>query len=310
MATLSMSIAELIDHEISHLHHLLDSVPFGPRTDTKYFFLDVYKLTYGNVKALNLTEAVWEQKHPVAANKLLKLGISFGNLIRSLQNEQTAVEEKQANLKKGGRIQLVDPFGEGYDAKKDLPFAAHHIKFAKNLSHILKNFDIGVVHNVRPSRNSRSGVALESDTTSGNGSSVLSGHMASPIKLNSRQLLIEKLEINIKLDTLFTFKIVLRLLVRIFSILQELMELYNFDKYNDLNTLHGDCDSSLIFSYNSNFSGPVPETVTSPEDYLRLVKQTTSCINAGLVGPFTKMLLSEIVEPRVTNGFQSLLASI
>lgn len=303
-----MTIADLVDLELAHLAHLLEAVPFAPRTDTKSFFLEIYKLNYNEMKGLNLTEAVWEQRHPVPANKLLKLAISFGNLIRLLQMEQAAEELQSANIKRRPGPQNTDPFGEGYDSKAALPFAPHYVKFARNLFHILKNFDIGAPQTPRTVRNSRGSLG-ENDTTLANGSSTLSGPMSSPIKLNSRQLLIEKLEINIKLDTLFTFKIVLRLLVRIFGIIHELLGGYSCEEPSDTTTLQGD-ESSLIFSHISNTSGPVPESIHTAEDYVRLLRQITNRVNHGLVDPFTKMLLTEIVEPKVQIGFQGLLSSI
>lgn len=66
-----------LDEEINYIQDLLQSIPFS--SDRTTHFLKVYKISHQELMKLN------EQplKFPVDANKLLKLGISLGNLIRT-----------------------------------------------------------------------------------------------------------------------------------------------------------------------------------------------------------------------------------
>lgn len=309
-------MAEIVLEEISKISNVLDAVPMKPGVEAKCFFLGVYKLTFQDVKSLELTEPRWEQLHPVAVNKLLKLGISFGNLVKSFLLEQSAYESKQAqelNMRKNSR-QGVDPFLENYRPPK-LPVAPHYVNFSRNFFLLLKNFDIGTTQQVevKRSRNSRTSSGFgDSDTQSNTGSQTTtsSGMIGLPIKLNSRQLLIEKLEINIKLDPLFTMKIVLKLLVSMFTIVRALVDSIAADEVSELSAIKAYSENSSIFSNNSSTSGGNLDPILSMDEYVRLIKDIILRVNLGIVDPLNNMLLAEIVEPRVVASFLSLANNI
>lgn len=308
------NMADIVIEEILKIANILDSVPMKPGEEPKCYFLNVYKLTYRDIKGLNLSESRWDQLHPVSVNKLLKLGISFGNLVKSFLMEQAAYDNKQAQEKitRKGSHQDVDPFLENY-RPSTLPVPSHYISFARNFYIILKNFDIGPhqAAEAKRIRNSRasSGIA-ESDAQSNTGSHISSSGIAgSPIKLSSRQLLIEKLEINIKLDSLFTIKIVLKLLVSMFTIVRALVDSYAAEEVSELSA-KGYSESSSTFSNSSSTSGSNSESIASMDDYLKLIKDIILRVNLGIVDPLNSMLLAEIVEPRVITSFQNLANSI
>lgn len=257
--------------------------------------------------ALDFSEAAWDLRFSLLTNKLLKLGISFGNLLKMFENERKAQEAKDAREAQMGKKtpkQTDDPFSDGYDAQKAPKVPIFYLRFAQNLFHILKNFDIGTF----PYSAHRAKLApVESDLTSGNGSQTsLNGVNASPIKLSSRQLLIEKLEINIRLDALFTYKVVLLLLLRIYDVLEQLLR-----EFSELPEKR-DGDTSSLFSYTSlNLSGtPVSELVLSTDDYVRLNRAILHRVDAGIVGPFVQTLVTELVDTNVTSAFQTLITNI
>lgn len=308
--------SESIAREIALIEHILETVPFAPGgVDSKIYFLDVYKLKYSDIKSLNLNETTWEQYRQVAVNRLLKLAISFGNLIKSFEVDKAAYDAKIAQQRNFKNTRPgVDPFTDSYKPEKSLLVAPYFITFARNLSLILKNFDIGTPVSNGPSRAShasRSSVGLESDSHSFNGSQGSSSGAlpSSPIRLNSRQLLIEKLEINIRLDALFTLKIVFKLLLNIFARLKELVDSYSGEEVSELATIRAYSESSSIFSSASGGSGGA-DPVHNMEDYVRLVREIIHRIKSGIVDPFTNLLLTEIVESRVINGFQNLVSTI
>lgn len=303
-------MAEAVADQITRINNVLDSVPMKPGAESHKFFLDIYKLSYHDIKELNLTEQKWDQLHPVSVNKLLKLGISFGNLIKSFLIEQAAYEAKQAQEKNMKKKQTVDPFLENYKLPK-LAVPPHYINFVRNFYLLLKNFDIGsqLPAEAKRSRNSRQNSTLDSDTHSANGSHTSSNNvMGSPIKLNSRQLLIEKLEININLDALFTVRVVLKLLVSMFTIVRALVDSIAADELSELTAVRQISENSSIFSNNSLTSGS--DSILSMDDYLRLVGDVVARINLGILDPLNAVLLSELVEPRIVASFQNLTNSI
>lgn len=213
-------------------------------------------------------------------------------------------EARDAQLAKGKPpTQRVDPFSDGYDAHKNDDVQIYNVRFAQNLFHILKNFDIGGVPHSQRSKS-----VVDNDQNSTNGSQTSqNGAVSSPIKLTSRQLLIEKLEINISLDALFTYKVVLLLLLRIYDILENLLREFS-DEQIDHTTLKSDADTSSMFSYASlNLSGTPPsQFVLSTDDYIRLVRAVMRRVDAGLVGPFVQTLVTELVDTNVAASFQAL----
>lgn len=304
--------SDFLAKELAHIEHILETVPFSPSGESKTYFLDVYRLTYPEIKNMNLTEASWEQHRQVAVNRLLKLAISFGNLLKSLTIEQAAYEARaaqQRNMKRNTKAS-VDPFSDSYKEKVP-PVALYYINFTRNLLLILKNFDIGTPssshHHHRPLRNS----VVDNDAHSTNGLQSSSGNAVPslPIRLNSRQLLIEKLEINIKLDALFTLKIVLKLLLNIYAVLKQLLDTKPAEEVGEVATVKAYSETSSIFSSASGGSGG-PEPITSIEDYVRLIREIVHRITSGIIDPFTNLLLTEIVEPRVVNGFQNLVSTM
>lgn len=307
-------MADILAKEISKISNILDAVPMKPGIVPKCYFLGIYHLTFQDIKSLELTETQWEQLHPVPVNKLLKLGISFGNLVKSFLIEQASYESKQAqelNVRKNAR-QSVDPFLDNYKLSK-LPVATHYVNFATNFLLLLKNFDIGTTQQleVKRSRNSRASLGIgDSDIHSNSGShtTLNSGMTGLPIKLNSRQLLIEKLEINLNLDPLFTMKIVLKLLVSMFTIVRALVG--TTEEVSELSAIKAYSENSSIFSTNSSASGGNVDPIQSMEDYLRLINDIVLRVNLGIVDPFNSMILVEIVEPRVLESFQGLTNSI
>lgn len=303
-----MLLKEDIESQRQLVKHLLESVPFG-KNDHGPSFLDVYNISNADMAALDFSEAAWDLRFALLANKLLKLGISFGNLLKIFQNDQKAHEAKEAReaqlTKNRTPTQNSDPFSEGFEARKINHVHPYYIKFAQNLFHILKNFDVSP-HTHTPR------TTLDSDQTSANGSqNSVGGVASSPIKLNSRQLLIEKLEINIRLDALFTFKVVLLLLVQIYDILTQLLREF-IDSGIDRVGLRNDADNASVLSYTSNNLGgpPISGAVLTSADYIRLTRAILYRIHGGIVGPFVQTLVTELVDTQVASAFQTLVTNI
>lgn len=305
----TMTVNDDIVSQRDLVRHVLEAVPFG-KNEQRPSFLDVYNISTEDMAALDFSEAAWDLRFPIQVNKLLKLGISFGNLLKMLENEQKALEAKEARdaqMAKKAPTQTVDPFSDDYDGLKGNKVQVYHIRFAQNLFHILKNFDIG---SSPYSAQKTKLTPVDSDQTSANGSqNSLNGVNASPIKLSSRQLLIEKLEINIRLDALFTYKVVLLLLLQIYDILELLLrELPEAPEKGGTR----DGDTSSLLSYTSlNLSGtPNSEFVLSTDDYVRLTKAILHRVDAGIVGPFVQTLVTELVDTNVAGAFQTLITNI
>ncbi|KAF8000478.1 hypothetical protein HF325_005407 [Metschnikowia pulcherrima] len=133
--------------------------------------------------------------------------------------------------------------------------------------------------------------------------------MNSPIRLNSRQLLIEKLEINICLDALFTFKITVKLLERLFLVLKQLLGNYNPQEEPIGLLRKSPSENSSIFSSISGISAGL-DSITSVDDYARLIAEISHRICVGILDPFVGLLRESIVKPHVLGGFQDLINTI
>lgn len=324
-----MNPVNLVDDQLHYLQHILDTVPLTPGTQTHGYFLDIFQLSYADIQRLELTENTWETHNQVSANKLLKLSISFGNLLKTFHLEKAHYESKSGaqqnqNWKKQSR-QTADPFDETYATEKPVSVAPYYVSFAKNFFLILKNFDIGSaagstasgsgsISNNGPSRLSQVSRSSLGDpeilSPPTMGSHTSAPIMSLPIRLNSRQLLIEKLEINIHLDALFTFKINLQLLKLLFMILKLLLKNYTppedgaEEAYRKRNS-----ETSSIFSSVSGTSTGL-DSVVSMEDYARLVFEVSRRVSTGILDPFTNLVRESIVKPQVLGGFQELVNNI
>lgn len=343
-----MSYVDVIDTEIANISHILDTIPFLARKPTRLqFFLNVYRPEHHQMQALNRVgeDGNAEVSFPVNANKLLKLGISLGNLIKSLQLDEELSQQQQAqqqqfvnnlNSKAGGKSvprpavpgAAYDPFSDASNtpasqlSKALVGLTGYQIKFLKNLLVLLKNFDIGntsATFERYDLPNSTSNLTLNQyNGPNGSGmSSELFGASASPIKLNSKQLLIEKLEINISLDNLFIYKMVLKLIFRIFSTIKSHLSKANINstpvsRVSSVSSASGDreeFENSSIFSYNS-LSSALSELSISTDEYVRILRQILSRVNSGIVEPFVRLVVVEVVEPAVSRDFNSLINNI
>ncbi|KAG7662242.1 uncharacterized protein J8A68_004252 [[Candida] subhashii] len=350
----------MIDKEIKHFDEVLHSVPFN--SDCSKLFLRVYDLSYDQLIQLNSQT----NKFPIESHKLLKLGISLGNLIRTYEIEHAAFEhqvqqqlnffqkqKKATHTRQKSRInppELTTPHSIKNESSHSLGSEGAHsitsgsmhsfqIRFLKNLANILKSFDINdgqpsttvIPTSFRQSNGSMNRkstasmnslprtpprpISTSTQLSSGSG---ISNVNYSPIKLTSGQLLIEKLEININLDSLFTYKIVFKLFLKIFEILKKSIIHSGNEKIsleltptstsspNGTNE-SGGWESSSIFSSNSIHS---QDSAMSTEEYLKMLHQVIKQISYGIMEPFILMIYHEIVEPEIHNGFSSLLDSL
>lgn len=305
-----MTLQEMLTQELDTFNELLVTIPFTDGEMDRYF-LNIYKLNYKE-----LSKYLGTNGFPIDSNKLLKLSISLGNLLKSLQldeemyvqqqQQQNQLNNKLNNLKGPGTSNYsnpsnttsttsIDPFGSPKHFINSFPTTnqpLYQIKFLKNLLIILKNFDIG----------NSSGRANKLDS-----SSTLNQYN-SPIKLNSKQLLIEKLEINISLDCLFIYKTLLQLLIRIYIILRD-----HIDNLDNLENGGGgfsrDSTSgeiSSIFSSNSNNSN---DSYITNEEYFKILNQILGKISTGLIEPLLKYLL-QFLHGNISNEFNSLINSL
>lgn len=313
-----MKLEGVVDDQLLYLHHILDTVPFAPNAMVNGYFLDIYKLTFAEILLLNISEKTWEAYNQVPVNRLLKLSISFGNLIKTFHLEKShhearnGAQQNHQNLRKPSR-QSVDPFQDTFTDEKAFSVAPYHLSFAKNFYLILKNFDIGSAAGstatgggqvARRSQNLRNGHNETDANSSGNGP-----NMNSPIRLNSRQLLIEKLEINICLDALFTFKITVKLLELLFLVLKQLLGNYTPQEEPIGLLRKSPSENSSIFSSISGISAGL-DSITSVDDYARLIAEISHRICVGILNPFVGLLRESIVKPHVLGGFQDLINTI
>ncbi|EMG48951.1 hypothetical protein G210_0380 [Candida maltosa Xu316] len=359
----------ILEEEITYIQDLLQSIPFS--SDRTTHFLQAYKLSHQQLMKLNEQPG----KFPVDANKLLKLGISLGNLIKTLQvdeesyqhqhNQQRQFLQNLNNSRTNGTINhnnntntsnvnngnstnssrvastISDPFREPFQPPppKHLSQASvnavannngngsgmavqppYQVKFIKNLVNILKNFDIGPKSDPFQASNNRDSIASNHSMPPHTPQRVLSNGSGassntSPIKLNSKQLLIEKLEININLDNLFIYKIILKLILEIFQILKQNL-INTTNKLNESSSSSSllfaspkyDIDeSSSIFSSNSVNS---QESNLSNDEYYKLLSKILSRVSHGIVQPFIIMIYRELVESTITDDFTQLINSL
>lgn len=209
----------------------------------------------------------------------------------------------------------------------------YQIKFVSNLLSILKNFDIGTPTNVVNSGSSQhsdlNSVNLKlHEMTSSNSTSTLTSHTtngtasssnASPIKLNSKQLLIEKLEINIKLDNLFIYRVLLQLLLQILSTLQGFIAVAAENASHSSGILASPASSgssndyaenSSIFSSNSLRSSESRNSAMTIDECIRTVQLIVARVSTGIVEPFIRLLIVELVENNVLRDFNKLVNSL
>lgn len=308
-------IVLIIAEETARVEHILESVPFMAGTEIKTRFLNTYKLSYADIRRLNVSEETWEQYDQIPASKLLKLSISLGNLLEAFKNEKVSVETRLARLKLSKKPQTADPFDEGFSASKLTLLPIYYLNLARNLAVILRNFDIGtqiaplkqlqrhLSHLLVYSKNDTDDAATINSVGTP-AERVISASSKSPIKLNSRQMLIEKLEINIQLDAMFTMKIVLKILMELFLTLGQPWSNKEIGE-EDLVPQPPNTSASSLFSVATGGSDSL-----SSQDYVNLVLSIFTQINAGIVGPFTSLLQTKVVEPRVIGGFQNLLSTM
>ena len=251
--------------------------------------------------------------------------------------------------------QLQQPSRHVIHSSGQQPSGSHHqpsyqVRFLKSLLTILKNFDIDgprdpIGSHQSQGRSSTMSYNRESIASYGSSSftpkrvqsngSFGSGINTSPIKLNSRQLLIEKLEINIKLDNLFIYKITLKLILSIYAKLSEaLLQIREEEQYisaittattttipsstssststttptaaSTSTSAHQD-ESSSIFSGESSNS---LESNLSNTEYLKLLHNVLYRISQGIIQPFVTLLYVEFVETKVTEDFTQLINTL
>lgn len=307
-----------IAREISAINHILATVPFRGTSAALPYFLDTYKLQYEDLAPINDPD-----KFPIEPNKLLKLGISLGNLVKTLKLEEEMQQEQQqrqslfiallnnsvsrhpsvnhslASIKSpvSGYYDPYDPFHGDRPSSTAASSANNqslqHVKFVKNLLLLLKNFDIGTT--------ASAGTKLHDLSTKASSLSLTKN--SSPIKLNSRQLLIEKLEINISLDVLFIYKITLQLVLSIYVTLQS--HIAGADLSSPTDDKSSIMESSSIFSSNSLNSST--DSILSPDEYVRILHHIVARISTGLIEPFLQLMLQEVVKPGLHQGFQALV---
>ncbi|KAK6197928.1 uncharacterized protein RJT21DRAFT_53409 [Scheffersomyces amazonensis] len=232
-------------------------------------------------------------------------------------------------------------------------YPIYQIKFIKNLLSILKNFDIGNVSveglgissptNVqRVGSISSSNSSVSSQTTLPSNAQGNASINVSPIKLNSRQLLIEKLEININLDTLFIYKIVFNLLLQILNNIYENIIKINpppqpstpskeflgnplpprqikldddetssiFSSNSDKRNSNGGIRHSAISNGSKRLSGSSHETHEKQLDYNSILSQCIQRISSGIVDPFKRFVFVELVESNLQQDFNQLLTTL
>lgn len=349
--------------EIATIQHMLESLPFdrteGHSQTKSPYFLDVYRVHRPEMQLLNEDNG----KFPLDASKLLKLGISLGNLLKSLQQDEEVYLEQekkkqQFNKSLGGPLQggppssaaPAVPLGSGAQISLPKPQLQQHFdpvnpfltdrktinqlqqqslpsyqtRFVQNLLKILKNYDIGTPVTMSSYSNNGSSLANFGQDTPGrhlsttSSSSTLSQQVqSSPIKLSSKQLLIEKLEINIELDNLFTYKIVLKLVKTIYEIVDsqlnssgsgaEVMYIHSRNSIGNSLSAKDMSSSSSIFSTASYSS---TDSSMSLDEYLQHLKQIVHRISVGIIEPFVLLIVTNVAEKGIIDRFGELLKSL
>lgn len=286
--TTDMSTVASVEHSRARIRNILESVPFGPGEESSAHFLSIYKITHAELASLNLSEPRWDLLFPIPAKKLLKLGISLGNLLKTNKLEQKAFELRHIypSVRVGS-----DPFDDTSLPDPSIP--PHHLLFVRNFLVILQNFDVGATG--RPA-----GQSVTEDLSST--PSVLSGPSSSPIKLKTRQLLIEKLEININVDCLFIAKIVLKMIATLYDVMLKLIPIEP-EEQNEPSTIRVYSESSLMFSKSSGM-------LNSLGEFFSAANEVVARVTTGIVEPLTGLFLEELVEPLVISSCQSLIAGL
>ena len=132
---------------------------------------------------------------------------------------------------------------------------------------------------------------------------------ALPIKLNLKQLLIEKLEINIALDTFFIYKTLFKVTLQIFQILRNGLVAVGALEMTLLRTTTESDELLLIFLMALGVLSDLNYHLL-PEEYVKLVKQIVQRLLFGLVEPFTRLIFTELVEQDIHTQFTKLLNSL
>lgn len=320
-----MNHIETLGKEKANIKHLIESIPFNQKSTVDgAHFLNIYQLTYEDIVKLNEEN----EKFPIDSNKLLKLGISLGNLIKSLQlDEELYTQQQQLQQQQKQFMTNMNNIGpktprglpNDRDNENQNPFnvinssdntsstsqPTYQVKFMKNLLSILKNFDIGSTYSMNQ-------INLKLQAVLSNTSSSTLGQnnvTTSPIKLNSKQLLIEKLEISIKLDTLFIYKIIIELILKIYTIIEKhLLTSENANNgYNDeaQNNAPGS-QSPSIFSSSSNGSDASPQI----NEYYKIMNQVMNRISSGVTDPFIRVILTQIIHPSINDQVDSYISTL
>ncbi|KAG5416832.1 hypothetical protein I9W82_005562 [Candida metapsilosis] len=326
----SVSYPSFLDEDIAYVQGLLDTIPFS--SDRTAHFLNVYKIYHQELLKLN------DQPHkfPIEGSKLLKLNISLGNLLKALQTDEEVYKQQNLQQKrymnKLSSIQerrTATPMGIKEDglrsAAPDQPVKhvihsgsstqslqpPYQVRFVKNMVTILKNFDINVPVSRQPSYHRDSATSSFGSAPHTPKRVVSNGSMSgpyasnsSPIKINSKQLLIEKLEINIKLDNLFIYKITLKLILEIFHRLQQSLQ---GDSLTSSPSKTKNDDESSIFS---GASATSQDSGMGNEEYLKYVNNVLRRINYGIIQPFVALIFREYVEQQISDDFSQLINTL
>ncbi|KAI5960719.1 hypothetical protein CANMA_003981 [Candida margitis] len=328
----SASYSAILEEEIAHVQGLLDSVPFSSDRTTQ--FLNVYKIYHQDLIKLNDEP----YKFPIEASKLLKLNISLGNLLKALQMDEDIY--KQQNLQQKRYLNKLNSIQERRSAtptalkdealRQSTPDQSvkhvinsgqvtqslqppYQVRFVKNMVTILKNFDIDVPVKQAPqysrdSTTSSFGSAPHTPkrmVSNGSTSGALYTANTSPIKLNSKQLLIEKLEINIKLDNLFIYKITFKLILEIYQRLQQSIQ-GETSVTSSPSKVKNDDESSIF----SGISANSQDSNMGNEEYLKYVNNLLRRISYGITQPFVALIFREYVEQQISGDFAQLVNTL
>lgn len=314
-----MNSVDTLRKEQANIEHLLRTIPFNDNcsVDSKHF-LNIYQLTSEDMLKLDGDDV----EFPIDSNKLLKLGISLGNLIKSLQyDEETYSQQKQQQQQrlfmnsldpKARKIntnptnnELYNPFKDqqpnnSTNNTEDTSQPLYQLKFIRNLLSILKNFDIGNNYSV----------SQKLQDVSSNRNATLNQYdvSTSPIKLNSNQLLIEKLEININLDTIFIYKIIIQLFQKIYANIEKhLLHVRKASSNNEEIPGNSSKANPAVFSPDSNNAG---SSGASVDEYDKLLKNAINKVSNGLIDPFTRLIINQAVVPSINGQVNNFLSSL
>lgn len=291
---------ELLRSRKEQIGDILLSVPFTPdNSPIGKHFLGVYLLTYKEMCSISEEIGIF-----VDSNKLLKLGISLGNLLKRFEQEDKEVQIRQGlfikalnNLRMNDSnydtgtagLSLSDPFKDSGSVLKERKYKtvlSNNRQFLKNFLSILKSFDIGTttpayLYNLPTSRST-------------SGSSTVGANL-SPIKLDSRQLLIEKLEIKIKLDNLFIYKTVLRMIYQIYSVIEQALI---------LDITESDTSSCGSHSEDNEDNGIRYPKINDQNSINAVVNR----ISTGVIEPLMEVLLNSLIKPKIKKRIDSFLS--